>query len=63
MLKIGDKVLILKSSVCDSEPMELKYIGERGVVVGIHLDRPASISVKINGVGTDGFHEEELEKV
>jgi len=62
-LQIGDNVLIKKSSICDSEPMEEKYIGQKGVIVEINTDRPSPIVVKVDMVGTDGFWEEELEVV
>jgi len=59
--KIGDNVIIKQSSECDSEPMDEKYIGKKGLIVDIHEDRPCAISINVNYVGTDGFHEEELE--
>jgi len=61
-IQIGDKVLI-KKNLDGSTPIEPEYINKEGVVVDINLDRPAPISVEVEGVGADGFWEEELEKI
>ena len=62
MVKVNDNVII-KNSIEDVCHIEPKYIGKKGVVVEINNNRPSPISVKVKGVGTDSFWEEELEKI
>ncbi|NQS89558.1 hypothetical protein HQ584_07205 [Patescibacteria group bacterium] len=60
-MKIGDNVIIKKSIVDDTCPIDLKYIGKKGSITAINNDRPSPISVKVNDIGTDSFWPEELQ--
>ena len=62
MLKIGDDVKIIKC--CDSAcPVRPVYLGKRGTITEINLDRPAPIHVAVDGLCVDSFWPEELLKI
>ena len=62
MNKINDKVKIGKSAD-ESNPIELKYIGKTGVIVGINENDAPSIRVRFESGRVEAFWPEELETI